>query len=204
MSSASRAACGLVFVSVMAATAPAQAIHPHYGIGGGLSIPTGDFHADANGDGYNAGWEGMALLGFKLPGQSAVGVRFDVTYGENAANDKLKADLTATVGAPTDSKVKLLGGTVDLTYEFGTSSPAKAYLLAGIGVYNTKLTVTSGNVTADTSKTKFTWNGGAGLSYGMRGAALFVEARYYNISSPFGGTDLRYIPIIAGVRFGGK
>src|SRR3989442_4972715 len=105
MSSASRAACGLVFVSVMAATAPAQAIHPHYGIGGGLSIPTGDFHADANGDGYNAGWEGMALLGFKLPGQSAVGVRFGGTYGGNGANDQLKGDITGTVGAATAFQV---------------------------------------------------------------------------------------------------
>jgi opacity protein-like surface antigen len=135
---------------------------------------------------------------------NAIGVRFEGSYSQNSANDQLKAQLSAAVGSPTDAKVKILGGSVDLTYAFQSSSPAKAYLLAGIGMYNFKLAVSSGNATVDTSKTKFTWNGGAGLSYRLGGAALFLEARYFDMASPFGGSDIKYVPIIAGVRFGGR
>ncbi len=202
MSTAMRTISGAVFASLVAmTTAVAQHTRPSYGIGAGLTVPTGDFHADANGDGYNAGWQGTALVEFKLP-QTAIGVRLDGSYSENSANDKLKSDISALVGAPSDSKTKTLGGSVDLTYEFPSSSPAKAYVLAGIGMYNFKVSVTSGNVTADTSKTRFAWNTGAGLNYGVGGAALFVEVRFFDISAPFGGSDIKYVPIIVGVRFG--
>lgn len=204
MASAMRTMSGAVFAFLFAVTtAVAQHARPSYAIGAGLTVPTGDFHADANGDGYNTGWQGMALVEFKLP-QTAIGVRVDGSYSENSANDKFKSDLSALVGAPSDSKTKILGASVDLTYEFPSSSPATAYVLAGIGMYNFKLSVTSGNVTADTSKTKFAWNGGAGLNYSVGSAALFLEMRLFDISSPFGGSDIKYLPIIVGVRFGGR
>ena len=204
MANANRALCGAVFVSLLVPiAATAQRSRPSYGFGAGLTIPTGFFHNDGTGDGFNSGWEGMGLLEFKLP-KTAIGVRFEGSYSQNSANDQLKAELSAAVGSPTDATVKILGGSVDLTYAFRSSSPAKAYLLAGIGMYNFKLAVSSGNTTVDTSKTKFTWNGGAGLSYRLGGAALFLEARYFDMSAPFGGSDIKFVPIIAGVRFGGR
>jgi hypothetical protein len=79
-------------------------------------------------------------------------------------------------------------------------------VLAGVGSYNFKTVVTSyETASAPFSKMTFAWNGGAGLSYSIGGASLLLEARYFNISSPsFQGSDIRYVPIILGVRFGGR
>lgn len=205
MSNVPRAGRWLPVVSMVSmSTAAAQVIRPEYGVGGGLTVPTGDFHADARGEGYNTGWQGTAWVGFKLL-RTSLGIRVDGSYGENGANDKLKADVTAVAGQPADAKTKLLGGSLNLTYEFRSSSPMKAYVLAGIGFYNTKVLVTSGNVTAEASATKLAWNGGAGFSYGVGSAALFLGVRYFAIPSPFGpGSDVRYVPIIVGVGRGGK
>lgn len=205
MSSATRVVCGLVLASLVAtAMAAAQGTSAQFGAGASLTIPIGDFHADANGDGFNAGWQGIALVEVRGRG-SPVGFRVDGTYGENSGNDKLNADLTAAVGAPTTAKIKLLGGTADVTYHFkGSSGGVAGYLVGGVGVYNVKLAVTSGNVTADSSETKFAWNVGMGLSYAVGGAALFFEARYVDVAKSFGAAKTPFIPITAGVRFGGK
>jgi hypothetical protein len=73
-------------------------------------------------------------------------------------------------------------------------------------MYNFKTLVTSYvSASSIASKMTFAWNGGAGLSYSIRGASLVLEARHFNISSPpFQGSDIRYVPIILGVRFGGR
>ncbi len=195
MSSTSRAACGLVLASLVAvATGAAQGTRAQFGVGASLTIPIGDFHADANGDGFKMGWQGIALLDVQ-PRGSPVGFRVDGTYGENNSNDKFNADLSAFVGAPTTAKVKQLGG---------TANGVAGYLISGIGVYNVKLAITSGNTTADSSETKFVWNFGAGLSYAVGGAALFFEARYVDVAKSFGTAKTTFIPFTAGVRFGGK
>src|SRR2546422_11543527 len=67
-----------------------------------------------------------------------------------------------------------------------------------------KLAVTSGGVTADSSETKFTWNFGAGLSFAVGSAAVFFESRYVDVAKSFGAAKTSFIPITAGVRFGGK
>ncbi len=109
------------------------------------------------------------------------------------------------MGAPTTAKIKLLGGTADVTYHFKASAGGmEGYLLGGLGVYNVKLAVTSGGVTADSSETKFTWNVGAGLSFAVGSAAVFFESRYVDVAKSFGAAKTSFIPITAGVRFGGK
>jgi len=205
MSSRTRAACGLVVASIFAASAAAgQGARVQFGVGGSLTVPLGDFHADANGDGFKAGWQGLALVDVQ-PRKSPVGFRVDFNYGENSSNDKFNADLTALVGAPTTAKIKLLGGTADVTYHFKASSGGmEGYLLGGLGVYNVKLALTSGGVTADSSETKFSWNVGAGLSFAVGSAAVFFESRYVDVAKSFEAAKTSFIPITAGVRFGGK
>ena len=189
--------------TVGTATAAAQIVTPYLGVGFGATVPTGDFHADANGDGYNAGWHGLAFIGFnllKLP----VGFRVEGAYNHNSANDRLKAAASALLGAPADSKTELLGGNVDLTCQFGISSPARAYVLGGSGLENVRVSVTSGGVTKDTRETRFAWNVGAGLTYGIGGAALFLEARYFDVPEASSGMKIAFFPITAGIRFGGR
>jgi len=173
MSSATRVVCGLVLASLVAtAMAAAQGTSAQFGVGASLTIPNGDFHADANGDGFNAGWQGIALVEVRWRG-SPVGFR--------------------------------VGGTADVTYHFkGSSGGVAGYLVGGVGVYSVKLAVTSGGATADSSETKFAWNVGMGLTYAVGGAALFFEARYVDVAKSFGAAKTPFIPITAGVRFGGK
>ncbi len=204
MSSATRAAGALVLASLVATAAAAQGARTQFGAGASLTFPIGDFHADANGDGFKMGWQGIALLEVR-PRGSPVGFRVDGTYGENSSNDKFNADVSAIVGAPTTAKFKQLGGTANVVYHFRPSSGGMAgYLISGIGVYSVKLAVTSGSTTADTSETKFVWNFGLGLTYAVGGAALFFEARYVDVAKSFGAAKTTFIPFTAGVRFGGK
>ena len=205
MSSGTRAACGLVLASLFAAsTATGQGARVEFGVGGSLTVPLGDFHADANGDGFNAGWQGLALVDVR-PRKSPVGFRVDLNYGENSSNDQFNADLSAIVGAPTTAKIKQLGGTANVVYHFKRSSGGVAgYLIGGIGVYNVKFAITSGNATADSSETKFTWNVGAGLSFAVGSAAVFFESRFVDVAKSFQASKTSFIPITAGVRFGGK
>jgi len=109
-----------------ASAAAGQGARVQFGVGASLTVPLGDFHADASGDGFKAGWQGLALVDVQ-PRKSPVGFRVDFDYGENSSNDKFNADLSAVVGAPTTAKVKLLGGTADVTYHF------KAYRAAWRG-----------------------------------------------------------------------
>jgi len=184
-------------------TTGAQHTRLSYAISPGLTVPTGYFHSSATGEGYHAGWQGMALVEFKVP-HTALGVRLDGSYGENSGNDKLKAVIEVNTHTPSDAKAKILGGNVDLTFAFHSSSPAKAYVLAGVGMYNFRTVDNYITASSLSSKMSFAWNGGAGLSYSIRGASLVLEARYFNISSPpFLGSDIRYVPISLGVRFGG-
>ena len=201
MSNATRAACGLVFASLLGTgIGAAQGARLPFGLGGGVTMPTGAFHADSTGEGFNPGWQAMVLVHLKLT--TRLGIRLDGTYGENSANDKLKSDLTALLGQPSDANIKLTGGNVDLTYEFSSASPMKLYLLGGVGMYKVKYSVTSGGVTRPTSETKFSTNAGAGLIYAVGGAALFLEARYVDSKKAFGIAKASFFPITAGVRFG--
>ena len=56
MSSAARAASVSVLASlVVMATAGAQGTRVQFGAGGSLTVPTGNYHSDENGDGFNVG-----------------------------------------------------------------------------------------------------------------------------------------------------
>ncbi len=195
----------LVVTSLLAATsATAQIRGPELGVAASVTFPTGAYHADRFGDGFNPGWQGMALLAFRVR-RSPWGFRLDGTYGVNDANDQFKADLTAQFGQPSDVKTKLLGGNFDLTYTFYSPGPVRAYVLGGLGVYRVTISVTRGTTTSDTSQTKFAWNFGGGLNFPLGGgAALFFEARYIDIDALPNFPRTTFVPITAGIRLGGR
>jgi opacity protein-like surface antigen len=195
----------VVAASLVTVSTAAQGVHPRFGLGAGLTVPVGDYHATSGGQGFNSAWQGLALLAFKLP-SLPVGFRVDVTYGANSANDRLKSDLTTALGQPTDEKTKLVGASVDLTYQSSSPGRVKPYAIAGLGLYHTTISVSNSDSTTDNSATKLAWNLGGGLVYalrGGRGAALFLEARYVNVAAVPGFPRTTFLPITAGVRFGG-
>jgi opacity protein-like surface antigen len=195
-------AAGALIVAALVATTTLAAQGPQFGFAAGVAVPTGDFHASAGGQGFNTAWQAMMLVAFKVPGLP-VGLRADGTYGAYAANDRLKADLTARLGTPADEKTKLLGANVGLTYPYGSTSRVQPYLVGGVGAYRVTITTTSGGSSADTSETKFAWNLGGGMLYRLRGAALFLEARYVDVTAVSGFPKTTFLPITAGMRLGG-
>jgi len=195
MSWSGNAARAVVVASLAAVSVAAQGVHPQFGLGGGLTAPVGDYHSTAGGQGFSTAWHALALLAFKLP-VLPVGIRVDVSYGSNGANNTLKDSLTNRVGAPTDEKTKLAGASVNLTYQSSSAARVKPYAIGGVGVS------TSGSTT-DRAATKLAWNLGGGLTVALRGVALFFEARYVNVAAVSGFPRTTFLPFTTGIRFGG-
>jgi len=190
-------------VSFVWATGAAQSLHPQFGVGVGMSLPVSDYHATPSGQGFNTAWQGLAFVALKPP-SLPVGLRVDATYSANSANDRLKNDLTTTLGRPSDEKTKLLGASVSVWYQSSSPARVKPYVIGGIGLYHTTISLTSGDSTTDNAATKLAWNLGAGLDCGLRGMVLFFEARYVNVAAVAGFPRTTFLPITAGVRFGGR
>lgn len=151
-----------------------------FGVGGGLLLPMGDY-GTADKMGFTAG------AGVIIPvGTAPVAVRVEGSYSQTSHDG---------IGG----KSKIMGGMASLVYSFSGAGTVTPYVLAGLGYYNVKVDVT-GFGSFDESKVGF--GGGGGLRFPMGSASLFVEARYMNISTTGGSTT--FMPIIAGLSFGGK
>ena len=99
---------GLVF-SAGVQEASAQSVT--FGVGGGVTIPTGDFNTLAK-----LGWHGIGQLGYGLSG--GLGLRADFFYGENKFDG-------------ISGKTKLAGGLGNISYDFQTAGGVKPYLIGG-------------------------------------------------------------------------
>ena len=171
----------LSLVLTLSAAAASAQTPMQFGVGGGVSIPTG-----TSSNGLKTGWHGLALVQFK-PASSPVGFQIDGSYNQLGFNGG-------------GGKDKIIAGTANVVYEFATSAESgfHPYLIGGGGVYNVKAAPDFG---ASVSDTKFGINVGAGFNFKSSGVGLFVEGRFHDIM--VSGSDFHYIPITAGVRFGG-
>ena len=203
-----RAAAVLLSASLaFAGRAAAQVSGPEFGVGVGRTLPMGDYRAFEGGQGFTGAWQGMALLAFHVP-RLPVKFRIDASYGTNGANDSLKKDLAAALGAGSTATAKLFGGDLDLTASLSSSrgKRVKPYLLGGVGLYRVTISVRSGNSNDNTSGTRFAWNAGGGLRFRVRRVALFLEARYIDVAAVPGAGFPRttFLPVTAGIWFGGR
>lgn len=174
------AAGGALLLS--AASAQAQV---SVGVGGGLTIPTGDFA-----DGFKTGWHGLANVGYDLP--SGLGVRGDFFYGQN------NVDATGV-----DGKAKLAGGFGNVLYTFKSAGTIHPYVLGSIGFINAKAELEQGGLSFDDSETKIAFGGGAGVKFKAGSDShIFAEARYISVNTSDSKTN--FIPITVGVSFGLK
>jgi opacity protein-like surface antigen len=170
------AAGGALLLS--AASAQAQV---SVGVGGGITVPTGDFK-----DFFKTGWNALANVGYDLP--SGIGVRGDFYYGEH----KTKSGVTPS------GKFKLAGGLGNVLYSFKTPGTVHPYIMGTVGFINGKADVTGGS-----SETKVAYGGGAGIKFKVGSdASLFAEGRYISVNTT--GTNTNFIPISVGVSFGLK
>jgi hypothetical protein len=190
-------AAALGFTVLASGGASAQAVpvsgNPiQFGVMGGASIPVSDFS-----NSLKTGWNAGALLNIGVA-SSPVSLRIDGQW--NQFNFK-------GISGP---HYRVIDGTADAVFNFGYTSMAKFYLLAGAGVYNLKVT-NPGESLSDfntNAVTKFGLNGGAGVKLNLAGFSPFVEARYHYVF--LSGNDfenngrnpkLQFIPISVGVMF---
>ncbi|HEY7611440.1 MAG TPA: outer membrane beta-barrel protein [Gemmatimonadales bacterium] len=169
--------------------APALAQTAKFSVGGGLTLPLGDF-----GDAASTGWHGLAAVGFQ-PANLPVGFQLDGMYqrfGVEGAPDNF------------DGHTQVIQGTANVVYTFTTAeaSTFHPYLIGGVGIYNAKPTGDDFTaIVGDESSTDFGVNAGAGFDFMAGSVGLFVEGRFHNVFSD--GSDATFIPISVGVRFGG-
>jgi len=179
---------GLTLTAVLGAT-PAMAQGAEFSLGGGLTLPLGDF-----GDGSKTGWHGLAAVSF-APSSFPLGIQIDGMYQRIGLDDAVSTF---------DASTQVLQGTANLIYKFKTSetSQFRPYLIGGVGVYNSKLTGDDVPTGFDESSTDFGLNGGAGFDVKVGSIGAFIEGRFHNVFSD--GTDVNFIPITLGVRLGGN
>jgi hypothetical protein len=179
-------------LTMLVSTSAAYAQGAEFSLGGGVGVPLSDFDDEAK-----LGWHGLAAISF-VPTGWPIGIQIDGQYHQF----KLDEDVVG----PGSLKDRMILGTANIVYKFKTSetSPVRPYLIGGGGVYNVKTTGSSDVGTVldtDNSRTKFGINGGAGFDFKAGSAGVFIEGRFHNIFFP--GSDLTFIPITVGVRFGG-
>ena len=191
MGRALRGLAALAAALTLAAPA-ARAQGVEFSLGGGIGVPLGDFD-----DVAKLGWHGLAGLSF-VPTGWPVGIQVDGQYQQF----NLDRDVVGVSGLHD----RLILGTGNVVYKFKTSETTqfRPYLIGGGGVYNLKTTGSDNlgpNFSTNNSVTKFGLNAGAGFDFKAGSAGLFVEGRFHDVFTE--GSDVKFIPITVGVRFGG-
>jgi Outer membrane protein beta-barrel domain len=172
----------VLMVSVGAAPAVAQGAE--FSLGGGLTLPLGNFD-----DAAKLGWHGTGAVSY-VPPNLPVGFEIDGTFSR-------LSDET-----PLDVKSQLIYGTGNVVYKFKVAEDTRfrPYLIGGGGVYN--LDAKGDDVPSGVeSVTKFGLNAGAGFDFKAGAAGVFVEGRFHNVFTE--GDNTSFIPFTVGVRFGG-
>jgi hypothetical protein len=156
-----------------------------FSLGGGVTLPLGNFD-----DAAKLGWHGTGAVSF-VPENVPVGFQIDGTFSR--LSDE----------SPLDIKSQLIYGTGNVVYKFKTSEDTRfrPYLIGGAGVYNLDA---KGDDVSDLveSVTKFGLNAGAGFDFKAGSAGVFVEGRFHNVFTE--GDNTNFIPFTVGVRLGGS
>jgi hypothetical protein len=169
----------LAVTLAMPAAADAQRL-VRLGAGGGVTLPISDL-ADVTEQGFHA----QVMLGMNIP-LFPIALRIDGAYHQlPAAGDGHLRQIAVTANARVA----------------GIGLPITPYLIAGVGVYNSRF---SDNATADglplgtDSSTDFGINAGAGLLVRFVVVQFFAEGRYHHV---FNGDGMQHVPITIGIMF---
>ncbi|MEO6447317.1 MAG: outer membrane beta-barrel protein [Gemmatimonadaceae bacterium] len=180
--------------SLMMAQAPRRAVS--VGLGGGATVPVGEFADDVKPGGH--------VLGF-LQYRPLVGpwaVRGEVMYSRASYTDDFLSDVGATLGDDLHSGVLYAGASA--LYAGGESPGMSPYLIGGLGLYRLTATLKDDSGSSlSRSENGVGFNGGAGLRFGGS-MGFFLEARFHQFSiTPEGESKStsRMVPVSAGFSF---
>lgn len=152
---------------------------------------------------------GADRAGFNLRGMAdyalarlPVSVRGEVSVTRLSSRPRSAALVDGTQ-APTALSDRTLAGTANLVLTMNRAGRAAPYLIAGAGLYHTRLGTnadfTSARVAEAREDVGFGLNGGAGARVRTGGPDLLLELRYHQVlSSPRGSP---FIPVTVGVLF---
>lgn len=145
-----------------------------FGVSVGMAAPTGDLGK-------------VFDLGYLVGGQLTTGL------GERLAL-RINVDLSRYGTSPAygDETLMFISGLANIVFPIPMQSGFKPYLLAGVGMNNSK-------VTGGGSATDLVLDGGAGFDFMMGGRSWFTEVRYVSIRADLGSAT--YIPIVFGLKF---
>ena len=181
--------------SLVMAQAPRRPVS--VGLGGGGTVPIGDFADDVK--------TGPHILGF-LQYQPAIGpwaVRGEVMYSRARYTDNFLDDVGATRGDDLSSGV-LFGGASALYTGGRRNGGVSPYVIGGLGLYRLTATLKDDSGTSvSRSENGFGFNGGAGVRFGGS-LGVFVEARFHQFSiTPERGPKAtsQLIPVSLGFSF---
>jgi opacity protein-like surface antigen len=168
------------------------------GLGGGGTVPVGDFANDVK-----TGWNGLAYLQYQPVGQGPWAVRAEAQYSGARYTDDFLFDVGATEDDDLSNSVLYAG--VSAVYHLGRpGAAARPYLVGGLGLYQLTARLTdAGGVSVSDSESGFGFNGGAGMRFGGP-IAIFVETRFHQFSiTPDGGekSTSQFIPVSIGITF---
>jgi opacity protein-like surface antigen len=175
----------------------------YIGVAGAAEIPSSNFN-----NVYRTGWGVEVPIGWD-PVNSPLGIRANLGY----ATLRSKTDLPFTVNNPqiwqavADLKLRapFQHGLLSAIYGVGGGG---AYVFRNYGSPSTTIvTTTTPGATYQTiygssnssSTTRFGWNAGGGIQFGIGSAALYAESRYVHVSMPGAGSS--YIPIALGLTW---
>jgi len=197
-----RAAIALLALSALApADAHAQRRVPRVlsvGLGGGGTVPVGDFANDVK-----TGWNGLLYFQYQPVGQGPWAVRAEAQYSGASYTDDFLSDVGATEDDDLSNSVLYAG--VSAVYHLGRpGAAARPYLVGGLGLYQLTARLTdAGGVSVSDSETGFGFNGGAGMRFGGP-VAIFVETRFHQFSITPSGAEKatsQFIPVSIGITF---
>ena len=177
-----------------------------WGLGGGLSMPTGDVSsAVGSSAGYSNGWNVTMPFGWDFTG-NPFGIRFDVGYDRWKGNNYTNAS-----GQRIDSPdVLLLSGNADVKLRVPLGrSWSRFYVVGGVGGnhfwgYSQNYATGGDTRSFSDAKTTLGWNAGGGLKFAWGRTGLFLESRYMSATTPAGFPGVstaKWVPVILGIEF---
>jgi opacity protein-like surface antigen len=197
-----RIVVGVVIVAGLAVAAsaalPAQmavSSPVRFGVTGGLTAPVGSLS-----DNTDLGWNAGALVNVGFP-LLPLGFRLDALWQQ----------MPGSGTSALSTKARVIDGTLNATYSFGGLSPINFYFIGGLGVYNVHRetrysyatpSVLPGGVSTSSSsnsQTRFGLNGGIGFLFRLSGFSMFAEARYHDVFTSGGSTQI--VPVSVGIVF---
>lgn len=188
----------LLLTTVPPTVASAQFYHVTLGVGGGLTIPTGNSTTP-----IQTGFNGQAYVLVRLLPFLPV-LRFNLGYSHYSFKDALDS----AVGAGYSGKSRqVLSGLGELSIPLFKVGPVRPYIMAGLGAFDVRTNADSATIGKSQTSFNFGIDGGGGLSVALGRVSAFAEGRVQNVYTKSGGfiksaKQIQAVPVSFGLAVG--